>query len=169
MSFPSLKDPLARVHTAEIIAWVDYDAFSQWKTQPWWHRDEDYQQLKERISQKLIQQVDRHYPGFANLVAYHELSTPLTNEHFTGHVKGGIYGLPAIPERFAAQNSTWTKAETPVSGLYLTGADLYMGGIVSAMLAGITTLSCLPDGISLLQVVLPRQKITRIDKVYAGG
>jgi all-trans-retinol 13,14-reductase len=34
-----------------------------------------YQQLKERISQMLIQQVDRHYPGFAKLVAYHELST----------------------------------------------------------------------------------------------
>ncbi|RUS97595.1 hypothetical protein DSM106972_083320 [Dulcicalothrix desertica PCC 7102] len=151
LSFPSLKDPNATAHTAEIVAWVDYDAFTKWKTQTWLHRDTDYQQLKERISQALIQQIEKHYPGFANLVAYYELSTPLTNEHFTGHNKGGIYGLPAIPERFAPQNAAWTKAETPVFGLYLTGADLYMGGIVSAMLAGITTVSCLPDGISIPQ------------------
>lgn len=116
------------------------------------HRDTDYQQLKERISQALIQQIEKHYPGFANLIEYYELSTPLTNEHFTGHNKGGIYGLPAIPERFAPQNAAWTKAETPVLGLYLTGADLYMGGIVSAMLAGITTISRFPDGVSLPQV-----------------
>jgi all-trans-retinol 13,14-reductase len=151
LSFPSLKDPQATAHTAEIVAWVDYDTFTRWQTQPWLHRDEDYQQLKERISQTLIQQVDRHYPGFAALVAYHELSTPLTNEHFTGHFKGGIYGLPAIPERFASQNAAWMKTETPVPGLYLTGADLYMGGIVPAMLAGMTTLSRLTNGISLPQ------------------
>jgi all-trans-retinol 13,14-reductase len=151
ISFPSLKDPQATAHTAEIIAWVDYAAFTQWQTQPWLHRDADYQQLKERISQMLIQQVDRHYPGFAKLVAYHELSTPLTNEHFTGYFKGGIYGLPAVIERFAPQNSDWMKTKTPVSGLYLTGADLYMGGIVPAMMAGITTLSQIPGGISLPQ------------------
>jgi phytoene dehydrogenase-like protein len=151
VSFPSLKDPKATAHTAEIIAWADYETFGQWQTQPWLHRDEDYQQLKHRISEMLIQQVDRHYPGFAQQVAYAELSTPLTNEHFTGHLKGGIYGLPSVPEKFAPQHTVWMKAETPVRGLYLTGADLYMGGIVSAMMAGVTTLSCIPGGISFPQ------------------
>jgi phytoene dehydrogenase-like protein len=151
VSFPSLKDPQATAHTAEIITLVDYKTFTQWKNQPWLNRDEAYQQLKQKISQTLIAQVDRHYPGFASLVAYHELSTPLTNEHFTGHLRGGIYGLPVIPERFAPENANWTKARTPLPGLYLTGADLYMGGIFPAVMAGITTLSCLPDGISIPQ------------------
>lgn len=62
VSFPSLKDPQATAHTAEIIAWVDYDSFAPWRTQAWLHRGEDYQQLKSRISQALIAQVDRHYP-----------------------------------------------------------------------------------------------------------
>lgn len=163
LSFPSLKDPQATAHTAEIITWVDYNTFKPWKAQPWLHRDASYQQLKAQISQTLIQQIDRQYPGFADLVAYHELSTPLTNEHFTGHSKGSIYGLPAIPERFAPQNSVWTKAETPIPGLYLTGADLYMGGIVAAMMAGITTLSCLPDGISFPQAfAIARNKINSL-------
>lgn len=152
LSFPSLKDPQARAHTAEIIAFVSYDTFQPWQTQPWLHRDEEYQRLKSRISQMLIAEVERHYPGFTNLIAFHELSTPLTNEHFTAHVKGGIYGLPAVPEKFVPENAGWTKVKTPLPGLYLTGADLYMGGIVAAMMAGVTTLSCLPDGISLPQI-----------------
>ncbi|MBD2463735.1 NAD(P)/FAD-dependent oxidoreductase [Oscillatoria sp. FACHB-1407] len=162
LSFPSLKDPKATAHTAEILAWADYDSFAQWKAQPWLHRGQDYQQLKERISQTLIQQVDRQYPGFAKLVAYYELSTPLTNEHFTGHNKGGIYGLPAIAERFAPENAAWTKTQTPVPGLYLTGADLYMGGIVSAMLAGVTTVNSLPGGVALPKVFAIAAKETNI-------
>lgn len=161
LSFPSLKDPEATAHTAEIVVWADYDTFAQWKNQPWLHRDENYQQLKDRISQMLIQQVDRHYPGFANLVDYSELSTPLTNEHFTAHARGGIYGLPALPERFAPQNAAWTKAETPVPGLYLTGADLYMGGIVSAMMAGVTTVSRLPGGMAFPQLFATAAKASK--------
>ncbi|MBE9140189.1 NAD(P)/FAD-dependent oxidoreductase [Nodosilinea sp. LEGE 07088] len=151
VSFPSLKDPQAQAHTAEIITWVDYDTFQPWKAQPWLHRNDAYQQMKQRMAQSLIAQVDRHYPGFADLVIYTELSTPLTNEHFTAHPKGGIYGLAIAPERFAPQNAGWTRVETPLPGLYLTGADIYMGGIVPAMMAGISTLSRLPDGVSFPQ------------------
>jgi phytoene dehydrogenase-like protein len=164
ISFPSLKDPQATAHTAEIITWVSYETFAQWKTQPWLHRDEDYQQLKQRISQALIQHVDRQYPGFASLIAYQELSTPLTNEHFTGHTRGSIYGLPAIPKQFAPENAGWTKARTPVPGLYLTGADLYMGGIVPAMMAGIITLSCLDDGVSFPQAFAIAKKQDKTDR-----
>jgi all-trans-retinol 13,14-reductase len=127
VSFPSLKDPQARHHTAEIIAWVDYNTFQPWQAEPWRHRHPAYQQLKQRMAQALIAQVERHYPGFADLVTYVELSTPLTTEHFTAHPKGGIYGLAIAPERFAPQNAGWTKVETPLPGLYLTGAESIWG------------------------------------------
>jgi phytoene dehydrogenase-like protein len=107
-----------------------------------------YQNLKQRIQQGLIETVDHHYPGFADLVAYAELSTPLTNEHFTDHPQGAIYGLPLAPARLEPQNAAWTRARTPVPGLYLTGADLYMGGIVSALFSGLMTVSQLPNGVS---------------------
>lgn len=154
LSFPSLKDPQAKVHTAEIIAWADYETFARWREQSWLRRDEEYRALKQRLSQALIDLVDRHYPGFAKIVEYQELSTPLTNEHFTGHDRGGIYGLPIAPERFEKENAAWTHPETPVAGLYLTGADLFMGGIVPAMMGGVVTVANLPDGISLPQVFM---------------
>ena len=152
LSFPSLKDPKAQNHTAEIITDTDYETFSQWKNQPWLHRDDDYQQLKQRLTDALIDFVDKHYPGFADIVAYKELSTPLTNEHFTAHHQGGIYGLPAVRDRFDAQNSAWTTPKTPLPGLYLTGSDVCSSGIVGAMMGGVFTLSDLPDSISFPEV-----------------
>ena len=50
--------------------------------------------LKQRSQDKLLGMIERQYPGFSDLVEYCEVSTPLTNEHFTAHPKGGMYGLP---------------------------------------------------------------------------
>lgn len=148
LSFPSLKDPEAKKHTAEAIVFTDYDCFAPWRDRPWRHRGEDYEQLKQRITQSIIEAIEGTYPGFAKAIAYAELSTPLTNEYFTAHPQGGIYGLAFAPERWQSENAAWTKIKTPVAGLYLTGADVYMGGIFSAMLSGMMTATQLPDGIS---------------------
>ncbi|NET54335.1 MAG: hypothetical protein F6K09_38775, partial [Merismopedia sp. SIO2A8] len=99
ISFPSLKDPQAKAHTAEIITFADYDTFANWKNQQWRHRDAEYKALKQHVSQALIDFVNKHYPGFADFVDYVEVSTPVTTEHFTAHPQGGIYGLPVTSER----------------------------------------------------------------------
>ena len=151
LSFPSLKDPEAPKHTAEVIAFADYDSFAPWREQSWHHRDPQYQQLKQRIQTGLLQMLDRHYPGFADLVDYCEVSTPLTNEHFTAHPKGGIYGLPAVAERFAPQNQGWTQVKTPIPGLYMVGSDVYVSGIAGALMGALFTTSQLPDGIPIYQ------------------
>lgn len=150
--FPSLKDPHAQGHTAEILTWSDYDPFTPWKNQPWLHRDEDYQALKEKITDALIGFVDEHYPGFAQLVAYKELSTPLTNEYFTRHFHGATYGLPSVPERWKRENWDWTRPTTPVAGLYLAGIDVSTPGILGALFSSVLTLSDLPDGIFLPEI-----------------
>ncbi|WP_404784889.1 phytoene desaturase family protein [Altericista sp. CCNU0014] len=136
LSFPSLKDPLAEGHTAEIIAHVGYDFFAQWREQRWRHRDSDYTELKTQITQSLIQLVDSHYPGFQDSIEYAELSTPLTVEHFDASDRGSIYGIPCIPERL---DRPWVGARTPIENLYLTGADAFSLGIMGAMMGGVKT------------------------------
>ncbi len=138
LSFPSLKDPQAKAHTIELIAFTDYHSFERWRDRPWLQRGEDYIKLKEELTQALLEMVERQYPGFRDAIAYTELATPLTNANFTKHHKGGIYGLSAVATKF--QNPQWANAKTPIPGLYLTGVDLMMGGIVPAMMSGIFTL-----------------------------
>jgi phytoene dehydrogenase-like protein len=93
--------------------------------------------------------VESRLPGFSALVAHRELSTPVTNEHFTGHDRGAIYGLRACPERLTPEARTCAQVRTPVPGLYLTGVDTMMvAGIVPGLFSGLLTLNALPDGLS---------------------
>lgn len=134
VSFPSLKDPEARGHTAEVIAGIDARHFAPWAGTAWMKRGDDYRELKERIADTLLAAVERRVPGISRLVVHREVSTPLSTAHFTGHPGGEIYGLPATPDRFARP---WLRARTPVPGLHLAGADALMLGIGGAVMSGL--------------------------------
>jgi all-trans-retinol 13,14-reductase len=134
LSFPSLKNPEAKYHTAEIISTVNYNQFEKWEDNEWKNRGDEYENLKENISQSMINFVDARFPGFKELIEYHELSTPLSNKFFTGQVTGAIYGIPATPARFNLELINW---RTPIKNLFLAGADTPAGhGIVGALMGG---------------------------------
>ncbi len=97
LSFPSMKDPRARAHTAEVSAHLDASEFAAWAGTAWRRRGPDYEALKERISEGLLEAVERRLPGFRALVAHRELSTPLTTEALTGHPGGEILRDPVRP------------------------------------------------------------------------
>lgn len=150
LSFPSLKNPLAQGHTAEIIAHIDYDSFSRWQNQPWRRRGSDYQELKSQLTQSLIQFVEQHYPGFQELIDYTELSTPLTVEHFDNSDRGAVYGIPCIPKRL---DQDWVAAKTPIQNLYLTGADTLSPGIMGAMMGGVKTAGLLQGPLGFFKIM----------------
>ncbi|MCB1156487.1 MAG: NAD(P)/FAD-dependent oxidoreductase [Leptospiraceae bacterium] len=143
LSFPSLKNPEAKSHTADIITFMDYEVFARWKDLPWKKRGEEYESLKKIIADKLIQVVDTKYPGFKDMIEYVELSTPLSNEHFTSHVKGTIYGLPCVPERYQKEKTPWFEVKTPLEGFYLTGTDTSSPGVSGALMGGLSTANVL--------------------------
>ena len=67
----------------------------------------------------------------------------MSTAHFSGHAHGEIYGLDSSPARFDLP----LHAQTPVPGLYLTGADLGSPGVGGAAFAGVLTASAIlgPD------------------------
>jgi phytoene dehydrogenase-like protein len=136
LSFPSMKDPRARAHTAEVVTAVDASDFERWAGTAWKKRGAEYEGLKERIAEALLERVERRLPGFRSLVAYRELSTPLSTERFTGHPGGEIYGIPFTPARLGM---SFLQPRTPVPGLFLTGADALMLGVVGAAMSGLMT------------------------------
>ncbi|MCS7206046.1 MAG: NAD(P)/FAD-dependent oxidoreductase [Leptospiraceae bacterium] len=134
VSFPSIKNPMSVSPTAEIIAPIDYELFEKWKTQAWKNRDEDYQNLKNQIAHTLINFANEFIPNFSDIVEYYELATPLSNEFFSLHPKGIIYGLPCIPQRF---KSKYLGPKSFLQNLFLTGADVGTPGFVGAMMGGL--------------------------------
>ena len=150
LSFPSLKDPRASSHTAEIVAPFSYRALEGFREEPWRRRGTDYESAKDLITQALLDLVEKQHPGFRDLVAYAELATPLSFEYFTGAPAGTIYGYPATPDRF---RKTWLRPKTPIRNLYLTGTDAAVLGVMGALMGGVATASTLLGPAGFLEIM----------------
>ena len=150
LSFPSLKDPRAGRHTAEIIAPLPYADVAAFRDQPWRRRGPEYDLLKARMAKALLDLVERHHPGLRSMICYQELSTPLSAEHFTGHPQGGSYGHPGTADRY---RKAYLRPRTPLPGLFLTGSDALSFGIMGALMGGVLTASLQLRGAGFLRIL----------------
>jgi all-trans-retinol 13,14-reductase len=145
LSFPSAKDPdFTRRHpgraTIEVIGVAPYDRFARWEGTAWHKRGGEYDAAKQRMTERLLEVLERRVPSVAGAIDVAELSTPLSTRHFAGHPRGEIYGLAHNPARFAARD---LRPQTRVPGLYLTGADICTAGVGGAVMGGVLAASVL--------------------------
>lgn len=135
------RDPSAIVRmpnrtamTATVVA--PYSAFAPWELEPWARRGEEYAALKARLLRSLVAELGRRVPALAT-PDHVELSTPLSTRHFTAHGEGEVAGLAHTPSRFRRGPS----AATAVRGLFLSGQDLWLGGVGGASFGGVLSAS----------------------------
>ena len=141
ISFPSAKDPnwsnrYPGKSTIDIITLVPYEIFEPWTGSKWMKRGEDYTNIKEKISQRLLKILYDKLPQVKGAVSHYELSTPLTTKHFINYDKGEIYGLDHSPKRFRQE---FLKPKTPIKNLFLTGQDIVTAGVAAALFSGVIT------------------------------
>ncbi len=135
VSFPSLKDPANEgKHTAEVVALCDAQAFGPWLHLPAGARPAQYMALKARVEERLLAQFRRHFPALAPMLEFHELSTPLTQQHFVRSPDGAMYGIEMSAQRLG---SDALDVRTPVPGLLLAGQDVSGPGIQAACMSGL--------------------------------
>ena len=138
ISFPSAKDPDFERRcpgraTIEVVTLAPYEWFQRWEDLPWKKRGEDYEELKAKLTERMLEPLHEHCPQVLGKIDHAELSTPLSTRHFAGFSQGEIYGLAATPARFAERS---LKPHTAVPGLYLTGADASTAGVAGALYGG---------------------------------
>ena len=73
-------------------------------------------------------------PDLAPMIAFSELSTPLSTEHFTHAPAGAIYGIEPTPERY---RNPWLRPRTPVRDLFLSGSDMASVGVMGGFVGGV--------------------------------
>lgn len=134
VSFGSLRNPGQEPHTAQIITFRQDSLWSEFEASEWKKRGEKYEQRKESVSIEMLDFAERYLPGLKALVSYHELSTPLTVESFTGHAGGMVYGQ--VCDRNRLFRDQW-KIKTSLPNLYLTGSDVGTPGVNGALMAGV--------------------------------
>jgi all-trans-retinol 13,14-reductase len=145
VSFPTLKDAAhapgaARRHTAEAVAWVDWEAFAAWQDSSAGDRPAEYERYKSVLGERLLAHFKRCFPRLAPLIRYSEVSTPLTMAHYIGSPRGAVYSLAPTPARFLSRS---LGVRTPLKGLYLAGQDAGSPGITGAMMGGIMAAAAL--------------------------
>jgi all-trans-retinol 13,14-reductase len=125
-------------NTAQVVTFIDYDFFSEWSKSQWKERPSEYEALKVKIGEALIDYVECVVPGFRDAIASYEVATPLTYQLFANRDHGEVYGLSFLADFFS---KPWTRPRSPFKGLFLTGADTGGVGIAGAMMSGVNTLA----------------------------
>jgi phytoene dehydrogenase-like protein len=148
LSFASTRVHGADKHVGQLVSFSWYDDWSKFRDEPWRRRGDEYQRMKEQYTETLLDFAEERIPGLRPLIDYTELSTPVTVESMAGHVDGQVYGRECSPQRVKDQ---W-QIETSVKNLYLTGTDLVLPGVNSALMIGVMTAAKLmpPLGIARL-------------------
>lgn len=141
VSFPSLKDP-AHIgkHTAEVLALCDAHAFAPWLHLPEGERPEEYLALKAWVEERMLAQFGAHFPALASMLRFHELSTPVTQQHFVRSPDGAMYGIEMSAQRLA---SPALNVRTPLPGLLMAGQDVSGAGIQAACMSGLMAAAAL--------------------------
>ena len=162
ISFPSAKDPTWNSRypgksTIEMITLSSFDWFKKWEGTSWNKRGDDYNDLKEEVSQKLLKTLYKKFPQLEGKIDFYELSTPLSTKHFSNYQRGELYGLNHDFERFSVNIST----RSPLKNLYLTGQDVVTCGISAVIIAGaLTSISVLGylKGLDIVDLITPKKR-----------
>ncbi len=85
----------------------------------------EYIDTKNRLASRLIAMAENAAPGITRHVEEVEVSTPLTNMHFTGNVDGAVYGYVNTPQEAAIMRLPNRGA---LEGLYFANAWMRLGG-----------------------------------------
>ena len=138
ISFPSLKDPMhdpgpSKRHTGEAFVWADWSDVAPFSAGGAETRADEWRSLKQHVEAKLMAFFSAKFPALEQFIVHCELGTPLATASFTGHEKGGFYGIETTPRRLL---SDALSARTPVPGLFLSGQDVATPGIAGALLGG---------------------------------
>ncbi len=153
-SFPSAKDPTFRDRhpghaTVDLLTVARYEWFQQWSGSRWKKRGEDYEALKARFTERVLEMLFTKVPQLRGRIDVQELSTPLTMSHFGGYAHGELCGLDHTPARF--ERSLGPK--TPIRGLFMSGQDVAFVGVGGAFASGMMAAAAI-EGPGVLRHVL---------------
>ena len=114
-----------------------YKWFEKWQDEPVGNRGEDYDALKTKLTQSLLDILYEFVPQVKGKVEYFQLATPLTEETFLRSFRGGAYDTLCTPDMFAPINQKWiTTPHTSIPGLHVAGSSAFFPGLTGSMYGG---------------------------------
>jgi all-trans-retinol 13,14-reductase len=133
-----------------VLSFMDYNEVSEWGNSTVEQRGDEYEAFKEEKSQRMIDELEKIYPGIRRNIKSYATATPLTFRDYTGTYRGAIYG---IERDYQNPNKSLLFSKTKVPNLYLTGQNLSMHGMLGVSMGALLTCSEFVDINELLREI----------------
>jgi all-trans-retinol 13,14-reductase len=127
------------------MSWKDVTA---WEDTTVEKRGDSYQEFKKQKAEKLLEMLEKDFPGIRSKTEAYYTSTPLTYRDYIGTHKGSIYGLL---KDFNDPLRTMILPRTTVKNLFLTGQNINIHGVIGVTIGSILTCSELIGSAYLLK------------------
>ncbi|MCU0370454.1 MAG: FAD-dependent oxidoreductase, partial [Bacteroidales bacterium] len=124
--------------TASIISFTDTAEYLKWIGLPRDKRGRDYYDFRDMRAEKLLDTVEKRYPGLRKGIEKYYVSTPVTFHDFTGSPEGSGYG---ILKDCKDPLRSIILPKTRIPNLYFTGQNLNIHGILGTTISAFITCS----------------------------
>lgn len=137
MHFCHKKEP-SFAASGVVISYMKAEDLAPWNETLSGRRGESYEAFKTSKAEKLLDLLERHFPGIRGKIAHYYTSTPLTNRDYTGCPEGSMYG---ILHDVNLGPATRISHRTRVPNVLQTGQNINSHGILGVLVGTIITCS----------------------------
>ena len=120
-----------------IISYMNYDEVAKWHGTKIGRRGDDYERFKKERAERLINDIERHFPGFKDSIDSFYTSTPLTYVDYTGTEQGSMYGIAKDISLGVAGRVPY---RTRIPNLLLAGQNVNSHGMLGVLVG--TIIAC---------------------------
>jgi all-trans-retinol 13,14-reductase len=129
-------------HNEKYTDAIIINTYMNWKDVISWEhtrvemRGDDYKEFKQQKAEKLLDVLEKDFPGIRSKMKTYYTSTPLTYRDYIGTPKGSIYGLL---KDYHDPLRTMVLPRTTIPNLYLTGQNINIHGVIGVTICSIMT------------------------------
>ena len=121
-----------------INTYMNWNEVTPWEDTTVGHRGNNYIEFKQQKAEKMLDLLEKDFPGISSKTEAYYTSTPLTYRDYIGTPKGSIYGLL---KDYNDPLKTMVLPRTNVPNLYLTGQNINIHGVIGVTICSILTCS----------------------------
>lgn len=147
-----------------ILSYMSIDALTKWKDTTIGHRGADYQHFKQEMAKRLLDTVEKDFPGIRDAIADYYTATPLTYRDYTSTPDGSIYGLAKDVNKGITGRVSF---KTKVPNLFLVGQNINSHGMLGVLVGTMTVCTQLIGEQEVRRQIIEANKKTAL--IIGGG